>query len=1166
MAKETFYKETDNNPLFPEIEENVIKNWKEKDIFRKSVEQRSSNNGAGSQTSKEWIFYDGPPFANGLPHYGHLLTSCVKDLYARYQTMKGKKVERRFGWDCHGLPAEMEAEKELQVSGRAAIEAFGIDKFNDHCRSSVMKYTDVWQDYINRAGRWVDFENDYKTMDKSYMESVIWAFSELYKKDYIYESHRVMPYSWAAQTPLSNFETRMDDAYRDREDKAVTVAFELEEVPSLAIQQELGLQPNVSNKIYMLAWTTTPWTLPSNLALGISSDMEYVAVNPDTNNVDDYYILSRSALAEYGLPILKNVGNEEEPINIDNYIKNIKGSRLVDLSYKPLFPYFANTRNAFKILEADFIEEGSGTGVVHLAPGFGEDDQRVCADNDIGVICPVDEAGCYTDAIFDIEGDIPLKLKGLNVIAAKEKCDDEPYNEKQLEKNGLVNLRIINYLKMTGQLVKSEDYVHSYPHCWRTDTPLIYKAVPSWYVEVTKFKDRMVELNQNINWIPDHIKDGQFGKWLEGARDWSISRNRYWGCPIPVWRTPSGKIKVFGSIAEMEEFFLDDASQEQINKWLKDGVVKLKSSSPESHSDYRAIHGDVDSPIIVSDSGNDRLYTIPDLHRPFIDELTKEVDGETYTRVTDVFDCWFESGSMPYAQVHYPFENKKHFEENFPADFIVEYVGQTRGWFYTLMVLSTALFDREPFKNCICHGVILGEPTLDKATGKMRKQKLSKRLKNYPDPNEMFDIYGADAMRWRMISEPVMHGGELVISKDGSDFKDVVRLTIKPIWNAYHFFTLYANTDGIKARLCVDSDNLMDRYILGKLKHAIFTIEKAFDNFDTPVACKEVEYFFEVLNNWYIRRNRDRFWREANDSDNDKFAAYNTLYTCLNKICRAIAPLLPLTTEEIYKGLTGEESIHLANFPETDHMADEATLMKDMDHVRNSCNAALSVRDKENIRTRQPLQSLTIYSSAESNLEIEDFADLIRDEINVKDVFFSNELDNVASLKLQINFPVAGKRLGAKMKQIAGAAKQGNWEKNDNGDVVVAGEKMENGEYSLQLEAKGIKGAQALSTNDALVVLDLDISEELRKEGIARDVVRGIQQARRDADLHVSDRIKVFVSGNENIVDAINNNISYIKEQTLSSSLEFNSDKDHRHNTILEFGVDKISIGFDVAV
>ena len=1114
MAKETFYKETDNNPLFPELEENIIKGWEKNNCFNKSIENRNE--------SKEWIFYDGPPFANGLPHYGHLLTSCVKDLYARYQTMKGKKVERRFGWDCHGLPAEMEAEKELGVSGRAAIENFGIDKFNDHCRSSVMKYTDVWQDYINRAGRWVDFENDYKTMDKSYMESVIWAFSELYKKDYIYESHRVMPYSWAAQTPLSNFETRMDDAYRDREDKAITVAFELDEVPEflkiknwdwLKEDNENYVTPKEHKKAYVLAWTTTPWTLPSNLALGVNPELQYEALIVGGT----VYIA-----IENSLDGLFNSEIEDEVKKSGSVLSDFFfGKDLVGLSYKPLFPYFSDTPNAFKILEADFIEEGSGTGVVHLAPGFGEDDQRVCAENDIGVVCPVDEAGCYTDAIFDIEGDIPLSLKGLNVIAAKDKSADEPYNEKQLEKNGLVNLRIVNYLKQTGQLIKQEDYIHSYPHCWRTDTPLIYKAVPSWYVEVTKFKDRMVELNQNINWIPDHIKDGQFGKWLEGARDWSISRNRYWGCPIPVWRTPSGKIKVFGSIAEMEEFF----------------DVK-----------------------------------VPDLHRPFIDTLTKEVDGETYTRVTDVFDCWFESGSMPYAQVHYPFENKEHFEENFPADFIVEYVGQTRGWFYTLMVLSTALFDREPFKNCICHGVILGEPTMDKATGKMRKQKLSKRLKNYPDPNEMFDIYGADAMRWRMISEPVMHGGELVISKDGSDFKDVVRLTIKPIWNAYHFFTLYANTDGIKARLCVDSDNLMDRYILGKLKHAIYIIEKSLDNFDTPVACKEVEDFFEVLNNWYIRRNRDRFWREANESDTDKFAAYNTLYTCLNKICRAIAPLLPLTTEEIYKGLTGgKESIHLSDFPDTNHIADEATLMKDMDHVRNSCNAALSVRDKENIRTRQPLQSITIYSSAESNLEIEDFADLIRDEINVKDVFFSNELDNVASLKLQINFPVAGKRLGSKMKEIAGSAKQGKWEQKENGEVFVAGEKMENGEYSIALEAKGMKGAQALSTNDALVVLDLEISEELRKEGVARDVVRGIQQARRDADLHVSDRIKVFVNGDKNIVEAINSNISYIKEQTLSSSLEFNSGesdsgKSHRHNTVLEFGAEKISIGFDVAV
>ncbi len=1135
MTKTQHYPSTSNSPNLPEIEEQMIAFWQKEHVFENSVEQRPQDN--------EWVFYDGPPFANGLPHYGHLLTSCVKDMFARYHTMKGQKVERRFGWDCHGLPAEMEAEKELKVSGRAAIEQYGIDNFNQHCRSSVMKYTDVWQDYINRAGRWVDFDNDYKTMDKDYMESVIWAFNELYKKGLVYESHRVMPYSWAAQTPLSNFETRMDDAYRDREDKAITVAFELEEVPA-AVKEHF----NDVEKVYICAWTTTPWTLPSNLALAVSPEMEYVCVmssscgtqSVSTGSMDSAqakasqndakgktcYILAKSSLNIYSKELLElDTFSYGEDLNdaakkstdkalliekIKSELLSFKGSELVGRHYKPLFPYFKDTPNAFKILAGDFIEEGSGTGVVHLAPGFGEDDQRVCAENGIGIICPVDEAGRFSEEIYDIEHDgVHLQLGGLNVIAETLKTDTDPFNDKQIEKNGLANLRIIHYLKNTGQLIKQEDYVHSYPHCWRTDQPLIYKAMPSWYVEVTKFKDRMVELNQKINWIPNHIKDGQFGKWLEGARDWSISRNRFWGCPIPIWRTESGKTKSFGSIKEMEEFF---------------GV------------------------------------TIEDLHKPFIDTLTKEEEGETWQRVPDVFDCWFESGSMPFAQVHYPFENQDWFESHNPADFIVEYVGQTRGWFYTLMVLSTALFDREPFKNCICHGIILD------AEGK----KLSKRLRNYPDPNEMFNLYGADAMRWRMVSEPVMHGGNLLISKDGADIRDVVRLNIKPIWNAYHFFTLYANTDGVKARWCVDSDNLMDRYILAKLKQTVLAIEKAMDGFDTPNACHALTEFFEVLNNWYIRRNRDRFWSAMGENDHDKYAAYNTLYTVLSKICRAAAPLLPMTMEAIYQGLNSggelaqENSVHLQKFADVSKIPDEARLMLDMDRVRDVCNAGLAIRDKENIRIRQPLDKITIYGTKEDDLEIKDFADLIADELNIKMVAFSSELDIIASHKLNINFPVAGKRLGAKMKQVAGAARQGDW--SEVGGVVTSGgEVLEEGEYNILLEAKDNKGAQAISTNDMLVVLDLHISDELRAEGLARDVVRFIQQARKDADLNVADKIKVYIDASENVVSAIDINRSYICEQTLAESINASLSSSATYVAENELDGKKITIGLKIA-
>lgn len=1092
------YPETNSSPNFAEIEKKINDFWAKDSTFKKSVDNIPKD---GDQFS----FFDGPPFANGLPHYGHLLTSCVKDLYARYHTMKGERTERVFGWDCHGLPAEMEAEKELDIQGQLAIQEYGIGKFNDTCRTSVMKYTQEWKDYINRMGRWVDFENGYRTMDINYMESVMWAFSELHKKGLIYEGHKVMPYSWACETPLSNFETRMDNAYREKVSKAITVAFELKKVPDFVKEKEV-------KKAYVLAWTTTPWTLPSNLALAIGKDVEYTYI-PDG---DDVYIISKKSVFKIFPPkdgeILGHGG------------KIVKYDNLIGLKYKPLLPYFAKDErageNAFTILEGDFVSDEDGTGIVHLAPGFGEDDQRVCEAAGIckpengGIICPVDERGRFTDEIFDIDG---LSLKGLNVMKEKETTEDDPYNENQLDKYGLANLRIVKYLKSQNRVRGrgEEDYIHNYPHCWRTDTPLIYKAVPSWYVKVTEFKDRMVELNKDINWIPSHIRDGQFGKWLENAHDWAISRNRFWGAPIPVWKTESGKMKVFGSIEEMEEFF---------------GVE------------------------------------VTDLHRPFIDGLTKkdEETGETYRRVTEVLDCWFESGSMPFAELHYPFENKEKFEKRFPADFIVEYVAQTRGWFYTLMVLSTALFDSIPFKNCICHGVILGEPVKNPQTGKMEKQKLSKRLKNYADPVEVFDTLGADAMRWMMIASPVMNGGELTVSKDASDIREIVRLTMKPIWNAYHFFCLYANSDGVKAELSFDTDNLMDRYILSKLKNTVEQIDRSLADYDTQTACSKVDDFFEVLNNWFIRRSRERFWRATDISDDkDKQAAYNTLYTCLATISQAVAPLLPYIFEEIYKNLTGEESVHLTSFPDLSKVRSEEGMMKQMDKVRDICNTGLSIRNQENIRIRQPLQALE-YCSEDSS-QLENYKNIIEDELNIKDVNFSNDLDKVASLNLKINFPVLGKRLPDKMKQIIPASKKGEWKQLPNGNIEILGEELTQEECSLTLEPKDPKGAAAISTNDALVVLDLEISDELKAEGYARDVVRLIQQARKEADLNITDRINISFNADGELASAIEANENYIAEQTLAQSIDISGRKLSEYSNSFEVEGNKIDISFEKA-
>ena len=1003
----TFYAEQKAKPDLNKIEQDVLEFWDENKTFEKSVSNRTG--------ADEFVFYDGPPFANGTPHYGHIMVSYVKDVVARYQTMNGKKVERRLGWDCHGLPAEMSAEKQLGVSGRKQIEVYGVEKFNNFCREDVLKYSNIWVDMFKRIGRWVDFSSDYKTMDLPFMESVVNNFKQLYDKGYVYEDYRVLPYSWAAETPLSNFE--VNQGYKDKTDTAITVMFKLE------------------NGMNILVWTTTPWTLPSNLMLCVGKDIEYVVVEENGEKV----VLAKALLGKYK----KQLANAVE-------VGTIKGSELVGMSYEPMFPYFSKLKEkgAFKVISGEFVSTEDGTGVVHIAPGFGQDDFDACRayDDNFPIVCPVDEAGKFTAEITD--------YVGMQVFEANEP--------------------IMQLLKSKGLLVKKEQYIHSYPFCWRTDKPLIYKAMSSWFVKVTDFREEMVENNQKINWIPDHIKDGRFGKWLEGARDWSISRNRFWGTPIPVWKSENPKfprIDVFGSIEEIKE---------------KTG------------------------------------FAVVDLHKPYIDDVIypnpDDATGQTMMRrVGDVFDCWFESGSMPYAQVHYPFENKDWFENHFPADFIVEAIDQTRGWFYTLTVLSTALHSRPAFKNCICTGLLMAEDG----------QKLSKKLKNYPDPNDILSTIGSDALRWFLVSSPVLKGGNLAVDKEGKEISKAARVALIPLWNSFYFFTLYANAEKYKAKEITSSSEAIDNYILSKLKRLSTIAKQGLDTYDVALSCNEIASFMEVLNNWYIRRTRDRFWE--GDAQ-----AFDTLYTVLINVCKIAAPLLPFISEYIFKALSGEESVHLSDYPTLGAINLDDALVEKMDFIQELCSAGKYIREDKNLRNRLPLSSLTIVGAELSA----DYQEIIKDELNVKEVKFDNDLSSYATKTVYLYTPLLGKSLGKDMGAVMGAYKQGKWELNADGTLAIAGLTLKNDLFEIRLDMKDGVAGRSFADNKAVITLDTNVTDELKREGMARDFIRLVQTMRKEKDFNISDRIELSYSSNDSeLVKAVEDNKAYICEQVLAISL-----------------------------
>jgi len=1051
-----------SSPKLPEIEEAVLAYWEKDGTFQASVEQRDP----GEHGANEFVFYDGPPFANGLPHYGHLLTGYVKDLIPRYQTMRGKRVERRFGWDTHGLPAELEAMRQLGLKTTDEIHELGIEKFNEACRASVLKYTDEWRDYVTRQARWVDFDNDYRTMNPEFMESVIWAFKQLYDKGLVYEGFRVLPYCWNDETPLSNHELRMDDeVYQMRQDPAVTVGLRLD---------DLGTDP-VLDGAHILVWTTTPWTLPSNLAVMVGSEIEYVVVEAGVPGTDD---TARFVLADALLPsYARELG--DEPTVLGRYA----GAQLLGRTYTPPFSYYAGHENAFRVVAADdAVTTTDGTGVVHTAGAFGEVDKEVTDREGIEAVMPVGKDGRFTHPVDEYAGMLVFdaNLPILDHLKAATRGATPPVDPSVPGAGG-----DCGSVSPGTVLLRRETYDHSYPHCWRCRQPLIYKGVSSWFVEVTRFKERMLELNEQIRWTPDHIKHGQFGKWLENARDWSITRNRFWGSPVPVWKSDDPaypRIDVYGSHRQLE----------------RDFGVEVK-----------------------------------DLHRPYVDDLVRpNPDDPTgrsmMRRVTDVLDVWFDSGSMSFAQVHYPFENEQWFQHHFPGDFIVEYIGQTRGWFYTLHILATALFDKPAFKSCVSHGVVLGSDG----------QKMSKSLRNYPDVSEVFDRDGADAMRWFLMSSPILRGGNLVVTEPG--IRDSVRQVLIPLWNSWYFFQLYANASGdggYDATRRTDSTDPLDRYLLAKLRQYVADMTRQLDAYEVAGACESTRTFLDVLTNWYIRRSRDRFWEGEPD-------AFDTLYTVLETVCRLTAPLAPLTTEEIWRGLTGGRSVHLTDWPSVDDLPADDALVATMDVVRDVCSATSALRKAASLRNRLPLASLTVVSPEAGRLDA--FTSIVADEVNVKavvllDVDAPEAASYGVSQKLTVNARAAGPRLGKDVQLAIKGSKSGDWSVAEDGSVTSGGLALVEGEYTLETVAGAADSCSAtgMLPHGGFVVLDTVVTPELEAEGVARDLVRTVQQARRDAGLDVSDRIALSVIGPADVLAAAQTHEELVAGETLATSVEY---------------------------
>ncbi|MGH8871784.1 MAG: isoleucine--tRNA ligase [Acidimicrobiia bacterium] len=987
----------------PALEKGVLELWRQTKAFEESILRRPADN--------EYIFYDGPPFPTGSPHYGNLLAGVIKDMVPRYWTMRGYRVERRFGWDTHGLPIEMEVEKRLGISGPKQIAAYGIDRFNEAARSVVQANTENWEVLTERIGRWVDFGNDYKTMDPEFMETVWWVFKRLWEKGLVYKDFKVLPYSWGASTPLSNFEANKD--YRDVEDPSITVRLEVLE----------GSGPVLAGD-YLLIWTTTPWTLPGHLAVAVGVDNDYVRV---ADNGDLYWIAEKSAATVFG---------EDHEV-----VARAPGSEMLGVSYRPPFDYFIEERDrgAFRIISSDDVTADEGTGLVHMAPAYGEADFYALKGAGIeALVDPVDAEGNFTDEAPDVAGQ----------------------NVKEADAT------LIELLRESGKLVHSGRITHSYPFCERTGTPLIYKAIPTWFIRVEDIKDRMVQINDTIHWVPEYVGTRRFGNWLANARDWAVSRNRYWGSCIPVWECAGCEETVaVGSLDELEA---------------------LSGQRPH------------------------------DLHKHIIDEIGWPCSscGGSMVRVPEVLDGWFESGSMPYGMLHYPFENAERFEAAFPAKFIAEGLDQTRGWFYTLIVLSTALFDKPAFENCVVNGLILAEDG----------RKMSKSLKNYPDPSEILDVMGADALRAFLINSPVLRAEPLRFSSDG--VADVVRTVLLPMWNTYSFFTTYAEADGITISDLEGAPTAaerpeMDRWILSVLQSLVSEVNEQMEGYYLYNVVPPTLGFIDHLTNWYVRRSRRRFWRargESGEGDADKLAAFATLYEVLTTFIEVLAPVLPFITEHLYQDLVARHhadvvrSVHHRDFPDADSALIDTELEESMEVVREVVRLGRNLRKREGHRVRQPLSRLTVLThDPKVATAVRTHVGVISDELNVKEVVVSEDESELVSLSAKANFRILGPILGSRMPEVAaGIAELGQEDLETlmtGGTVTLADHELSSAD--LFIERSPRDGTLVETGADFAVALDTRVSGDLLLEGLAREVISRVQRMRRHAGLEVTDRIEL---------------------------------------------------------